>query len=117
MSAQVVAARGDLEAGQTLRLELDAADGQLVPIALVHAEDGEFYAINDTCSHGAVSLAEGEVDGVTLECWLHGSTFDLRTGQPVCLPATRPVSIYPVTYEGDNVLVDVDHPVVPAPIV
>lgn len=110
MSAQVVAAIGDLEEGETLRLELDAADGSLVEVALVRAEDGQYYAINDICSHGQVSLSEGEVEGTTLECWLHGSMFDLRTGAPTGLPATRPVATYPVTIEGDDVLVDIDSP-------
>ncbi|GAB2975741.1 MAG TPA: non-heme iron oxygenase ferredoxin subunit [Actinotalea caeni] len=108
MTAQVVASREDLEPGETLRLELDGPDGSLVEVALVRAEDGEYYAINDVCSHGQVSLSEGEVEGTTLECWLHGSTFDLRTGRPTGLPATRPVPTYPVTYDGDDVLVDVD---------
>jgi len=108
MTAQVVASREDLEPGETLRLELDGPDGSLVEVALVRAEDGEYYAINDVCSHGQVSLSEGEVEGTTLECWLHGSTFDLRTGRPTGLPATRAVPTYPVTYDGDDVLVDVD---------
>jgi len=108
MSAQVVATRDDLQPGETMRLELDGLDGSLVEIALVRAEDGNFYAIGDVCSHGQVSLSEGEVDGCTLECWLHGSTFDLRTGKPTGLPAIRPVPTYPVTYDGEQVLVDVD---------
>lgn len=108
MSAQVVAERDDLEPGETLRLELDAVDGSLVEVALVRAEDGEYYAISDVCSHGQVSLSEGEVDGTSIECWLHGSTFDLKTGQPESLPATRPVPTYPVSYDGEQVLVDID---------
>ncbi|MFV0253901.1 MAG: non-heme iron oxygenase ferredoxin subunit [Beutenbergiaceae bacterium] len=109
MSAQVVAARGDLQPGEVMKLELDGADGTLVEVALVHADDGQYYAIGDVCSHGQVSLSEGEVDGLTLECWLHGSCFDLRTGAPTSLPATKPVPTYPVTYDGDSVLVDVDN--------
>ncbi|MDG4757070.1 non-heme iron oxygenase ferredoxin subunit [Micromonospora sp. WMMD710] len=66
------------------------------PIALVHGEDGAFYAAYDECSHASVALSEGEVDGCTLECWLHGSRFDLRTGEPSGLPATEPVPVYPV---------------------
>jgi 3-phenylpropionate/trans-cinnamate dioxygenase ferredoxin subunit len=62
------------------------------------------------CSHGAVSLSDGEVEGTTIECWLHGSKFDLRTGVPTGLPATRPVPVYPVTVDGERVLVDVDAP-------
>lgn len=108
MTAQVVAERDDLEPGETLRLELDALDGSLVEVALVRAENGEYYAINDVCSHGQVSLSEGEVDGTSIECWLHGSTFDLTTGKPESLPATRPVATYPVTYDGDQVLIDID---------
>jgi len=108
MTAQVVAERDDLEPGETLRLELDAADGSLVEVALVRAEDGEYYAIGDVCTHGQVSLSEGEVDGTSIECWLHGSTFDLKTGQPESLPAIRPVPTYPVSYDGDQVLIDID---------
>jgi 3-phenylpropionate/trans-cinnamate dioxygenase ferredoxin component len=73
-------------------------------IALVKSE-GEVYAIYDCCSHAQVPLSEGEVDGPTLECWLHGSSFDLRTGEPLQMPATVPVPVYPVKIEGDDVLV------------
>lgn len=66
---------------------------------------GEVYAIRDWCSHAAVPLSEGEVDGRTIECWLHGSCFDLRTGKPTSMPATVPVPVYPVKIEGDDVLV------------
>jgi 3-phenylpropionate/trans-cinnamate dioxygenase ferredoxin subunit len=75
-------------------------------IAVVLADD-TVYAINDTCSHGQVSLAEGEVEGCLLECWLHGSQFDLRTGNPVSLPATDPVPVYPVKVEDGTVFVQV----------
>ncbi len=54
-----------------------------------------------------MSLAEGEVDGCTLECWLHGSRFDLRTGQPSGPPAVTAVATYPVSVEGDTVVVTV----------
>jgi nitrite reductase/ring-hydroxylating ferredoxin subunit len=78
-----------------------------VPVALVRT-DGEVFAINDICSHANVSLSEGEVEDCTIECWLHGSTFDLRTGKPSGLPATRPVPVYPVKIVGDDVLVSVN---------
>jgi 3-phenylpropionate/trans-cinnamate dioxygenase ferredoxin subunit len=73
-------------------------------IAIVKSA-GEVYAIRDWCSHAAVPLSEGEVDGTTIECWLHGSCFDLRTGEPTSMPATVPVPVYPVKIEGDDVLV------------
>jgi 3-phenylpropionate/trans-cinnamate dioxygenase ferredoxin component len=80
-----------------------------VDVALVR--DGEeLYAIRDECSHAAIALSEGDVEGCTIECWLHGSAFDLRTGQPTSLPAFEPVPVYPVRVDGDEVLVDVENP-------
>ena len=76
-------------------------------IAIVRTE-GEVFAIRDWCSHAAVPLSEGEVDGYTIECWLHNSRFDLRTGKPTGLPATQPVPVYPVKIEGDDVLVAIE---------
>jgi 3-phenylpropionate/trans-cinnamate dioxygenase ferredoxin subunit len=86
-----VCAAEEIAIGTSISANIDGLD-----IAIVHAEDGEFYAIYDECSHAAVPLSEGEVEGCTLECWLHGSRFDLRTGQPIGLPATVPVPVYPV---------------------
>ena len=56
----------------------------------------EVFALQDLCSHAAVALSEGEVANCTIECWLHGSTFDLRTGKPTTFPATEPVATFPV---------------------
>ena len=77
------------------------------PVAMVNA-GGDIYAIRDVCSHAEVPLSEGEVDGCTIECWLHGSRFDLRTGKPTGMPATEPVPVYPVKIEGDDVLVAIE---------
>ncbi len=72
------------------------------------ARDGEeIFAIRDECSHAAVALSEGEVAAGTVECWLHGSCFDLRTGKPTHLPATEPVAVFPVELRGADVYVDV----------
>ena len=75
-----------------------------VPVAIVRAE-GEVYAIRDVCSHEEVPLSEGEVYDHTVECWLHGSCFDLRTGKPTGPPATQAVPVYQVKIDGDDVLV------------
>ena len=80
-----------------------------VPIAIVRSE-GQVYAIHDVCSHANVSLSEGEVDGDTIECWLHGSRFDLATGRSTGLPATKPVPVYPVQIAGGDVHVSVPIP-------
>jgi 3-phenylpropionate/trans-cinnamate dioxygenase ferredoxin component len=82
-----------------------SADVEGTEIAIVHAEDDNFYAIYDVCSHAEVPLSEGEIDGCTLECWLHGSRFDLRTGEPTGLPATEPVPVYPVEVRDGEVFV------------
>ena len=72
------------------------------------ARDGdEFFALQDQCSHASVSLSEGEVADGTVECWLHGSCFELRTGKPTHFPATEPVATFPVEVRGDEVYVDV----------
>ena len=99
MSFMAVCELADLVDAEPYKAEVDG-----VTIAVVLTE-GEVFAINDTCSHGAVSLAEGDVDGCRLECWLHGSQFDLRTGRPLSLPATEPVAVYPVKVEGGTVFV------------
>ncbi|MEG3613872.1 MULTISPECIES: non-heme iron oxygenase ferredoxin subunit [Isoptericola] len=114
MTAQIACATDDLGPEETLLVELTSADGASVAVAVVRDEDGEFHAISDVCSHGAVSLSDGEVEGCRVECWLHGSQFDLRTGRPLQLPATRPVPVYPVTVDGDKVLVDIDAPLAAA---
>jgi 3-phenylpropionate/trans-cinnamate dioxygenase ferredoxin subunit len=77
------------------------------PICIARSQ-GEVFAISDICSHADVSLSEGDVEDGTIECWLHGSRFDLRTGAPTGLPATKPVATYPVTVEGDDVLVKLE---------
>jgi 3-phenylpropionate/trans-cinnamate dioxygenase ferredoxin subunit len=63
----------------------------------------QVFAIGDTCSHAEASLAEGEVFDHEVECPRHGSEFDLRTGQALSLPATRPVPTYPVAIEDGTV--------------
>lgn len=83
------------------------ADVDGVVVAVVRVENGTVHAINDTCTHGQVSLSEGEVIGIEIECWLHASRFDLITGRPTCLPATIAVAVYPVKIEDDVVYVDV----------
>ena len=101
MTPQSVCTVADVPEGTAHRVVVDGR-----PIAVVHTE-GEWFAVSDICSHADVSLAEGDVDGCTLECWLHGSRFDLRTGRPSGPPGTTPVPIYPVSVEGDTVFVTV----------
>jgi nitrite reductase/ring-hydroxylating ferredoxin subunit len=101
MSSQPACVVTDVPEGTAHRVVLDG-----VPIAVVHTQ-GEWFAVSDICSHADVSLSEGDVDGCTLECWLHGSRFDLRTGLPSGPPAVTPIPVYPVSVEGDTVFVTV----------
>ena len=92
----------DVAPESALAVEVDGTE-----IAVVRSGE-RFYAIADECSHAAVPLSEGDVEGCSLECYLHGSRFDLTTGQPLGLPATEPVPVYRVEVEGDDVYVDLD---------
>jgi 3-phenylpropionate/trans-cinnamate dioxygenase ferredoxin component len=110
MSPQPACTSSDVAAPGALAVRLVDQAGAEVAVAVVRDADGAWYAVSDTCSHGRVSLSEGEVEGCSIECWMHGSAFDLRTGRPLNLPAVSPIPVYPVTIDGDHVLVDVDAP-------
>lgn len=86
----VVCRLDDLAPNSATRFDVDGR-----PVAVVRIGD-DIYAIGDTCSHADVSLSEGEVscDTKEIECWKHGSTFSLETGEPQTLPATQPVPVY-----------------------
>ena len=99
--AVVVATLDELAPGTARRVEVESHQ-----IALVRCGD-DVRAIADRCSHADVSLSEGEVrcDEGTIECWKHGSTFLLTSGEPTTLPATRPVAVYEVRVEHGKVSV------------
>ncbi|MHB1066554.1 MAG: non-heme iron oxygenase ferredoxin subunit [Candidatus Nanopelagicales bacterium] len=91
-----VALVGDIAPRTALRVFVDGT-----AIAVVRTDEG-IFAIQDRCSHADVSLADGDIDGCAIECWLHGSAFDLRTGLPLSLPATVPVPVYAVEVRGEG---------------
>jgi 3-phenylpropionate/trans-cinnamate dioxygenase ferredoxin subunit len=100
MTYVAAAAFADVPDGGVIAVEIDGTE-----IALIRDGD-DVYAIHDECSHASIPLSEGEVEGCEIECWLHGSRFDVRTGKPVNLPATEAVPTYPTQIEGDTVMVD-----------
>ena len=104
MSFVPACATDDVKPESALAVEVDG-----VAVAIVHS-NGEYFAIADECSHAAIPLSEGDVGDGEIECYLHGSRFDLRTGEPLGLPATEPVAVYPCQLSGDDVLVDVRSP-------
>lgn len=75
-------------------------------VAVYHIGDN-WYATDDVCTHDYAHLSEGwlEPEDCTVECPLHGSRFDIRSGRPLSLPAFAPVAVYPVSIAGDDVLV------------
>jgi len=106
MSSHTLFPLATIEPGTAQKVSIDGRE-----IALVRIDD-DVYAIGDTCSHADVSLSTGfvEVDECAIECERHGALFDLRTGEPLSLPAVRPVPTYTVAVvDGDVVLtIDVD---------
>ncbi|WP_261569986.1 non-heme iron oxygenase ferredoxin subunit [Frankia gtarii] len=98
-----VCALADLADDTALGTEIEG-----VPVCVVRAGE-RVYAVRDECSHADVQLSQGEVENGKIECWLHGSHFDLASGKALTLPAIDPVPTYAVTIDGDDVLVDVAH--------
>jgi 3-phenylpropionate/trans-cinnamate dioxygenase ferredoxin component len=94
----------DVAPGEARRFSLDGRE-----IAVVNLGEHGFRALDAICSHAKYYLDEGEVDVEleTIACPKHGSTFDLSTGQPRSLPATRPVDTFPVKVEGVDVTIEV----------
>lgn len=86
-------------AGEAVRLDADP------PIAVFHTEGGEIYAIDDTCTHQDASLADGWLEGCEVECPLHASRFDLRTGKVDAPPAKLPVRTHTVVVQDDTIYV------------
>jgi len=76
-------------------------------VVLVRQGD-EVHALRDECTHAALALSDGEVTSKGIECFLHGSCFDLRTGAPSSLPATEPVEVFAVRISDGDVYVDTD---------
>ncbi len=92
MSTHVLFGLDEIDAGTARKVEVGGHS-----IAIVRIDD-DVYAVGDTCSHAAVSLSEGfvEADECAIECSRHGALFDLTTGEPLTLPAVRPVPVYEV---------------------
>ena len=105
-------ALGDIRTDEALAVTLGRYEVAVARHADLGGED-EVFAVENICSHAAVALSEGVVEDCTVECWLHGSRFDLRTGKPTGLPATEPIATFPVDVRPNSngtadVYVDID---------
>lgn len=96
-----VAKVADLAPGSVTRVE---AAGRAIAL---YNLDGAYYATDEICTHAYASLAEGFVDGETIECPLHGATFSIKTGEALSPPASEPLATYAVRVDGEDILVAV----------
>jgi nitrite reductase/ring-hydroxylating ferredoxin subunit len=93
----------DIGAGKLRRYEVGEA-----ALCVAHIAGDGFYAVEDRCSHENVELSDGDLVGHEIECPLHGSLFDVRTGEVCGLPAERPVRVCQVTVVGDDLMVELE---------
>ncbi|HVL98883.1 MAG TPA: non-heme iron oxygenase ferredoxin subunit [Egibacteraceae bacterium] len=111
MGFEVVANLEDIEIGHSVKV---VAGGE--PIALARLDATTVKAVHNTCSHADYDLApEGYLEDNTIECLLHGSVFDLDTGEPDSLPAVKPIPVYATKIEDGKVYVDVEQQLNDAP--
>lgn len=85
--------------GKPVAIEVDG-----IPVCVVKVAD-EVFAVADTCTHSEASLAEGEVTGSKIECWLHGAEFDLKTGKALTPPATEALKTFNVKRNGNQLII------------
>lgn len=97
-----VAQAGELPPGGKKLVEVDG-----IPVALFNV-NGEYYAIEDVCTHDGGPLAEGDLQGEEIECPRHGARFNVRTGAVLCMPAVEAVECYEVKVDNGDILVSVD---------
>ena len=99
--ARAVAKRNEIPPGSTKRVVVDGT-----PLLICNV-DGDFYAIEDVCTHDGGPLDQGELEGNRIMCPRHGALFDVTSGAALTLPAVMPLETYSVSTEGDDVLVEV----------
>ena len=97
-----VAVRAELPPGGKKLVDFD---GRAIAVFNV---DGEYYAIDDICTHDGGPLAEGALEGHEIRCPRHGARFDVRTGKALCLPAFEPVDTHAVEVRGEDIYVAVE---------
>lgn len=98
-----IARTADIEPGCALQVILDDRP----PLAVVRL-DNEFFVMNDTCTHGAASMTEGEIIDGEIECPFHAGRFDIRSGAATTFPCTKALMVYPVKVEDDQVYAALD---------
>ena len=92
-----VAASDELEAGERRSIFVDD-----IPALLVRLDD-DYYVIEDVCSHDGQPLSDGPVIECSIQCPRHGAKFDLKTGEALCMPATRGIRTFKVEVRDDGI--------------
>jgi len=98
-----IARTSEVEPDYALQVQVEGRP----PLAVVCLE-GEYFVMDDTCTHGDASMAEGEIVGCEIECPFHAGRFDIRTGAATVYPCTKALTVYPVKVEGDQVFAALD---------
>ncbi len=93
----------DIRPGEPKQLSIEGR----APIAIYRVND-DYFATDDTCSHGEASLCDGLLDGFIIECPYHAGTFDVRTGKALTFPATQDLKTYPLRFEGPDLILEID---------
>jgi nitrite reductase/ring-hydroxylating ferredoxin subunit len=99
MTWYAVAKTDELAPGEMMYVEVGK---KYEPVVLINL-DGEFYALDDCCTHEDASLADGTIFGDELECPMHGGAFEIKTGMPAAMPVVVPAKTYAVRVVGDDV--------------
>lgn len=100
---QRLCATSDVKPGEIIRVELESGHA-----IAVYNLDGSFYATDDLCTHGEASLADGEIEDGSVICPFHLGAFCIRTGVATAAPCLEPLRTYPVTVDGDALLILLD---------
>ena len=77
-------------------------DDRLIVVLLI---DGQYYCIDDVCTHDGGPLGDGQLCGFELACPRHGAKFDVRSGAALTMPATEATVVHDIKVEGNDVLV------------
>lgn len=88
-----------LTPGRPTQIDVDGK-----PVCLARVGD-EVFAVSNICTHAYAELSDGEIKDFTIECWLHGADFDLRTGAALTLPATEPLETFRVERDGNELTI------------
>lgn len=93
-----VASVDEIEPGKRLSVFVDD-----IPVLLVQKDDGCYAAVEDVCSHDGQPLTDGPIADGAITCDRHGASFDLKTGKPLCMPATEGIPIYDVKIDDGSI--------------